>query len=488
MNPRHEPPASRTARGGRRSRWLGVRWGLRIVAAALSLTVLVGSGYAWGSFRNFSTHVTTVDAIVPVPTPATGSEAAASAVAENILLVGDDHRPSDLTAAQLAQLSTTEDGGGLNTDTMMVMHIPAGGGKATVVSLPRDTWLPIPGNGMAKLNAAFEYGSDNGGGDAGGARLLIQVIETLTGVTIDHFVRVSMLGFYQIAQVMGPITVCLNEAAVDSYSGTNLPAGVSYLDPQQALSFVRQRHNLPHGDLDREIRQQYFLSSALSTLESAGILLNPFKLQSLLSAVSSALETDPGLDLLAFAQQFANLGTGNVTYATIPVTGTPTITYDGSDVSIVSVDPVAVRAFMTSLDGPPAAYAAAKAVPPSSVTVTVLNGSGTNGAAAVTTATLAQLGFRAQVPGSTDPAAATTIEYPAGMEAQAKTLAGDLPGAAVTLSTTVSSVTVVLGADGLAAVDPPGVSAGPTAPAGPAAPTVSSTAPTHEYTSTQCID
>jgi LCP family protein required for cell wall assembly len=163
--------------------------------------------------------------------------------------------------------------------------------------------VAIPGHGRGKLNSAFALGAAGGGGDAAGMRLLISTVQDLTGLTVDHFVRVSLLGFYDIANVLGPIQVCLAQPAHDPYSGTDLPAGVSTLDAKQALSFVRQRHGLPRGDLDREVRQQYFLSAELHKIVSAGTLLDPARTQALLGAVSSALETDPGLDLLSLAGQ-----------------------------------------------------------------------------------------------------------------------------------------------------------------------------------------
>jgi LCP family protein required for cell wall assembly len=449
----------------------------RALAAFVSLAVLLGSGYAWNTFHAFVSNVTHVDAIAAKP----GSAPAGSGSEQNILLVGDDHRPPGASAAELAQLSTGQDGGSVNTDTMMVMHVPADGAKATIMSFPRDSWVNIPGFGMNKLNAAFEFGSENGCGDSGGARLLIQVIQGLTGLTINHFVRVSMLGFYDIAQALGPIQVCLNQPAKDSYSGTDLPAGISNLDAKQALSFVRQRHNLPRGDLDREVRQQYFLSAAFRKIASAGTLLNPFKLQNLLHAVSSSLETDPGLDLLKFAEQFQNLSAGNVTFATIPVLGTPTIYVGGNAVSIVKIDPAAVQAFAQSVVGPPSAYASAQIVAPAQVTVTVLNGSGTDGVATRNSDLLQQLGFHTGTPTQTTSTMNTVIEYPAGQEAQAKTLAGYVPGAAVTQSATVSGVTLVLGGDNLQVVNPElhatGTSPAP-APSGPA----------RAFSATDCIN
>jgi len=458
--------------------WLGVR----LLAALMSLTVLLGSGYAWATYRNFAANVTHVDAIAPASTshPRTDPDG----TDQNILLVGDDHRPANASPALLAQLSTQQDGGGVNTDTMMVLHVPADGSKATLISFPRDSWVTIPGVGQNKLNSAFQFGAANGGGDTGGARLLIKVIENMTGLSIDHFVRVSMVGFYQIAQVLGPIQVCLKQPALDSYSGTNLPAGVSSLNAKQALSFDRQRHNLPGRDLDREVRQQYFLSAEFHNIASAGTLLNPLKLQSLLSAVSSALETDPKLDLLTFARQMQNLQAGNLTSATIPITGTPTIYPGGVATSIVAIDFAALPGFIAQVIGRPTAFQKAIPAPSSTVTVTVLNASGTNGIATQNTALLTQAGFHTATPGSAT-ATSTTIDYPPGMEAQAKTVAGYVPGAVPVVSATAQTITLILGSDGHQ-VHLPSTSSGhaPTSPT--LAPTTSS--PARSYGTIDCIN
>src|ERR1022692_825556 len=254
LPPELDPRRGRRRPGPTRSPLSGVRLGVQIVAAVVSLCVLLGSGYAWASYRTFESNV----GIVNINTPKKGGTSHdLDGADQNILLVGDDDR-TGATPAELAALNTTTDGGGVNTDTMMLLHVPADGSKATGISFPRDSWVNIPGFGMNKLNSAYEFGTENGGGPSGGAKLLISVIENMTGLTIDHYIAVSMLGFYRIAQVLGPIQVCLNEAAQDSYSGINLHAGVSTLNASQALSFVRQRHNLPRGDLDREVRQQYF--------------------------------------------------------------------------------------------------------------------------------------------------------------------------------------------------------------------------------------
>src|SRR6476646_5898156 len=325
--------------GGRPRR--RVRTVVRVLAVVLAVTIVAVAGYAWISYRNFTSGLTRVDGVPG----ASGKDADGSD--QNILLVGDDHRPANASPALLAQLSTGQDGGGTNTDTLMLLHLPAHGGTPTVISFPRDSWVDIPNYGKGKLNSAFGIGARNGGGDAGGMKLLIQVLQNVTGLTVDHFVRVSMVGFYDIANVLGPLQVCLNQAAHDPYSGTDLPAGVSTLNAKQALSFVRQRHGLPRGDLDREVRQQYFLSAELHKVFSAGTLLNPIKQQHLLSAVSSALETDKGLDLLSLAAKVRGLSPDKIHFATIPVAGTPTITDAGGNrVAVVQIDAAAVPTFI----------------------------------------------------------------------------------------------------------------------------------------------
>ena len=446
-------------------------------AAALAIILVVVGGYAAYSYFRFVGGVKHVDVISKSGTDVDGTD-------QNILLVGDDHRPDGATQAQLDQLSTTSDGGGTNTDTMMVLHIPANGKSATLISLPRDSWVEVPGHGMNKLNSAFSLGG--GASDpTNGAKLLIQTVQNLTGLSIDHYVRVSLLGFYTIAQALGPVQVCLNAAVDDPYSGANFPAGVSTLDAQQALSFVRQRHGLPRGDLDRVVRQQYFLSVEAHKFLSAGTLLNPGKLTNTLDAVSGSLETDPGLNFLQLGAQLQGLTGGKIQSATIPISGTPTITVDGNDLSIVEVDKAAMPAFIQSLMGTPSAYDDAKAAKPADTTVTVLNGGSANGAATTASQTLAAAGFKTGTPGDADTHATTVIQYKSGQEAQAKAVAAYLPGASVQQTDSVSTVTVVLGDDGIMPAAP---AAAGTAPAPAPAPAATPSSPASNYSSQTCIN
>ncbi len=173
---------------------------------------------------------------------------------------------------------------------MMIVHVPADGSKLTVVSFPRDSYVDIPGYGKHKLNSAYPDGYQAAQGDetakeTAGAQLLVQTMQNLTGVTIDHFVQVDLLGFYRISNAIGGVPVVLCEAQKESNSGIDLPAGPSVIQGKQALAFVRQRYGLPNGDFDRIKRQQYFLAQAFDKITSAGVLLNPVKLNNLLNAV-----------------------------------------------------------------------------------------------------------------------------------------------------------------------------------------------------------
>ncbi|WP_123701188.1 LCP family protein [Curtobacterium sp. PhB130] len=433
-------------RHGRQKRGFGVVF--PAVAGVLTMALLLSGGYAAYAYNRLASSVTKVDAIGG----STSTKDDVDGKAMNILLVGDDHRPENATPEQMAELSTTSDGGSTNTDTMIVLHIAADGRSATMISFPRDSYVDIPGVGKGKLNSAFYYGTLNSGGAAGGAQMLIKTIEGLSGLSIDHYVRVSLLGFYEIVKQLGPVEVCLKEPAKDKYSGVDLPAGNSKLTAKQALSFVRQRHGLPNGDLDRSVRQQYFLSQEARKILSAGTLLNPVKTTNIIDAIGDSVETDQGLDLLSLASQLRNLRPSAIQSATIPILGTPTIDVGGSALSIVEVDTVGMPAFVQGLIGQSDAYTKATAAAASGVSVTVVNGSGITGAAGAATTVLAGRGFQVGTPGSSDTTIATMVQYPAGMEAQAKALVAAVPGALPVQTSSVQGVTLVLGKNGKTAV------------------------------------
>jgi LCP family protein required for cell wall assembly len=440
----------------------GTRFWLRLSIAVLSFMLMVGSGLAWATFKNFTNNVPHGAA---VPGLAKGQHDIDGSDTD-VLLVGNDSR-AGASKAELKALKAGGNEGGVNTDTMMVLHIPASGAAPTLISIPRDSWVSIPGYGKGKLNSA--YGSaysqakdaHRSEKDAESAGLLetIKTIDGLTGLHIDHYMQVNLLGFYRISNAIGGVTVCLNaaqNAQTDSdqfgkgYSGIDLPKGISVIKGKQALAFVRQRHGLPNGDLDRIKRQQYFLASAFSKITTAGVLLNPFKLHDLLDAVGNSLMTDPSLDLLSLARQIQSVATGKIKYLTVPNLGPQLIYPDGVETSIVAVDTAAMPGFIRQLQGKPAdpALASATAATPSTVTMDVLNGTDSVGLAGSNATQLRRLGFKVDVIDSTDATAKTLIEYPPGKQSAAKAAQAVVTGAVMTETSTVSRVTLVLGSDG----------------------------------------
>jgi LCP family protein required for cell wall assembly len=287
--------------------------------------------------------------------------------ATDILLVGDDRRTdlrgNPLPAYILRQLRT-EANDGFSTDTLILLRIPKDGGKSYAVSIPRDTEVPIDGYRTDKINAA--YGAvkyltaqrmraagehDNAkierDSDAAGRQALVSSVQQLTGLTVDHYAEVSLYGFYLLSQAIGGVPVCLLNATSDPNSGANFRAGPQNVAGGNALSFVRQRENLPHGDLDRIVRQQVFLAGAAKKVLSAGTLLDPDRLGALTAAVQKSVVIDQGWDVLGFVQQAQSLTGGNVEFVTIPVVNSNGRNERGQ--SIVVVDRDAVQKFVAGL-------------------------------------------------------------------------------------------------------------------------------------------
>jgi LCP family protein required for cell wall assembly len=412
-----------------------------VSAAFLSVLVLFASGVMWFLYRDFTTKVDRVNAIGATHDDVDGRDT-------NILLVGSDDR-TNATPAELKELSTTEQVTN-STDTMILVHIPADGRKATAVSFPRDSWVTIPGcSGQHKLNSAYINGATDCGTTKAdpdrGRQKLVETISELSGLKIDHYVEVDLLGFYRITKAVGGIQVCLNQAQNDPFSGIDLPKGVSTIEGKQALAFVRQRHGLPRGDLDRIVRQQYFMSAVFRKVTSLGVLTNPIKLKRLLDAVGSSMRMDADLDPIQLAGQLRGLAAGNVTFTTIPTEGSGV--RNGQDV--ILVDDSAIPRFFESVINPPKPTAAVKPAPPGDVTVTVYNGSGRSGLAAQAASGLTKAGFKVGGTGNADRQdySRTEIRYGAGGEAGARAVLAVVPSATLVQRDGVSGVQLVLGSD-----------------------------------------
>jgi LCP family protein required for cell wall assembly len=430
-----------------------VRLGSQVLLSILSTLILVVFGTYWWKYHTFNLglhRLSIFGASSGRPSHDIDGKD------QNILIVGNDDR-STATDAELRRLGTGRDGGSLNTDTMMIVHVPASGAKATLISLPRDSYVDIPDHGKSKLNSAYPdgYNATQGSADqkrAAGAKLLMATIQTLTGLTIDHFVQVDLLGFYRISNAIGGVTVTMCAAVQEPDSGINLHQGVNVVKGTQALAFVRQRYNFPdgNGDLDRVQRQRYFLTAAFRKLVSAGVILNPIKLQHLLTAVQSSIYLDDRLNPTDLARQMENLSADNITGKTIPTDG---FGRSDSGESILKVSPAEVKTFVNRLIGTAdAKLGSAQAVAPSSITVDVLNAGSFNGAAAKNADILRQQGFLISTAGTAGTlSTSTVIKYSDGMQGQARTLAAYVPGATLQKVASLNHLMLVLGADQLTA-------------------------------------
>ncbi|MGH3492511.1 MAG: LCP family protein [Sciscionella sp.] len=417
----------------------------KVLLAVLSAAVLVLTGAGWTTIHQLSSGLSTADVL--------DSHSAAATGPQNILLVGIDTRTdaqgNPLPAKLLSRLHAgSSSDGGDSTDTMMIVHIPAGGGKATAISIPRDSYVQIAGGyGKHKINSAYSYAqlatrkTLSAQGVRGpqlatesaqaGARNSIKTVERLTGLTITHFASVNLIGFYDISNAIGGVQVCLKAPSHDPVTGATFPGGVQTISGAKALSFVRQRHGLPLGDLDRIKRQQTFLAAVAKKVLSAGTLTDPNALHRLIGAIQRTVTLDQNWDLLGFAQQLQGLTGGNIHFVTIPIVK---LTYPTpSDGDAVKVDPNAVKAFVnakTSATRPPNPdlTSASKAPGNSATTVDVRNDSGRTGLAARTEHTLRGKGYTAGSTGNGSARQSSTVSYASGSRTAAKKIADGLGG------------------------------------------------------------
>jgi LCP family protein required for cell wall assembly len=364
----HSHRAQRVAHPGR-GREIGVLV-TKVLAAAVSVVLLLGFGYGWYEYRSLNNgvqrfHLSGLDAATKAPHVENGHHV--NGIEQNILIVGMDSR-ADLSASERKLLSLGNDNS-LSTDTIMVIHVPADGSKATMISIPRDSYVDVPGGYLKnKINAAYAdaYADPNTTGDekqheAAGMNELLATVKQLTGLQINHYVQVGFGGFYKIAKAIGTIpvnlchatddTIAHNEATGQGHVGSNfkMSAGKHDLTPVQVVEFVRQRHNLHGGDLAREQRQRYFLTAAFNKLKSS--LLNPVKLNSLIKAISGAFTIDDngGFSIPDLAAQMSDLSAGHITGYTIPTEGTSTVDIAGASSSVELVNPAKVQARIAAI-------------------------------------------------------------------------------------------------------------------------------------------
>jgi len=302
----------------------------------------------------------------------------------NVLLIGLDSRRandgSNLPRKLLdfMHVGSSSQVGGYNTNTMILIHIPADGKKAVAISIPRDDYVDVPGQRPKKIKEAYGYAKYNSESALykqgvknpeleslsreAGRTATIKTISQFLQVPIDHFAEVNLVGFYDLANAVGGIQVCLNKAVNDSqYSGAVFPAGLQTITGVDALKFVRQRHGLPNGDLDRTHRQQAFITGVITKFRTQGIFGDIGKLSALLNVAKKDVVIDSGWDVLGFLPQAKALTGGNITFHTLPIEGYTMI----NGQSVNKVDLPTVRKFVKDLFYPvkPTASPTASASP-----------------------------------------------------------------------------------------------------------------------------
>lgn len=456
---------------------------LRAVAVTVALAVVLGTGVAWSRIRSFE------DGINHISSPTLGEGGEDGAI--DILLVGSDSRTdahgNPLSEEELATLRAGNDVS-TNTDTIILIRIPNNGESATAISIPRDSYVEAPGLGKMKINGVYgsvhleklkelveEQGMDPAQAEPlaveDGREALIKTVANLTGVTVDHYAEIGLLGFALITDALGGVDVCLKEPVYEPLSGADFPAGWQKLNGPQALSFVRQRHDLPRGDLDRVTRQQAVMASLAHEVISSKTLSSPATLSRLEAAVQRSVVLSDGWDIMDFVDQLQKLAAGNIAFSTIPVLREDGWSDDGMQ-SVVRVEPTAVQEWVTSLlDEQDEGKTEELAYTPDKTTVEVVNATDINGLAASVSAVLSQKGFTPGPTGNHEdgPVDSSQVQAAKADDLGAQQVAKDLGGLNVVENGTVApgTVRVVLGDDytgpgsGLDGTDPTLLAADP---------------------------
>lgn len=438
---------------------------VRAIATALTLAVVVGTGIAWTDVRTFE------DGIFHMSSPSLGKGGQIGQDgAIDILLVGLDSRTdahgNPLSQQELETLRAGDDES-TNTDTIILVRIPNNGRSASAISIPRDSYVQAPGLGKTKINGVYgqtreakraslvkagvSAGDALAQGTEAGRDALIKTVADLTGVTVDHYAEIGLLGFSLIADALGGVEVCLKEPVFEPMSGADFAAGRQRLNGPQALSFVRQRHDLPRGDLDRVVRQQAVMASLAHSIISSKTLSSPTTVQRLEAAVQRSVVISSGWDVMDFVQQLSKLAGGKVAFATVPVVDGAGWSDDGMQ-SVVRVDPHQIQDWVAGLLNDQAQGKTEQlAYTPAKTTANVLNDSDVGGLAAAVSGVLSSKGFTTGTVGNNDGGHVKTSQVRATKpdDLGAQQIAKELGGLPVVPDPAIpqGSVRVVLAAD-----------------------------------------
>ncbi len=434
----------------------------RTLAAITAVAALVATGFGWAGYRHATGGITTSQALAGAPASEGGDQ--------NILIMGLDSRldqhgeplAPDIYDALHAGDETV---GGYNANVLIVVHIPGGDGPNTAIAIPRDDYVKLAGcpppNCQGKIKQAYglayQHARDSAGstestdsatleqaGREAGRKAEIDTVRNLLGIPIDHFIEVTMVAFFQIARVVEPLTVCLNDDTSDPFSGADFHKGTQQIDASQAIAFVRQRRDVNDElftDMDRTRRQQAFIASLLSALRSGGSLSSPSGLQHLVEVARQSIAVDAQLDLADFVNRASGFAKRDLSLYTLPITefGRDPA---GEDVNLIDVASIrAIARNLVTADGADPPHTGAPAVP---AVLDVVNATTHGGLATAVIDAYASRGFTpGQATTATTVAETSRVEYGPGAVEAAQSLADQL-GLTIESTRTVGPNTVRL--------------------------------------------
>jgi LCP family protein required for cell wall assembly len=295
------------------------RWRRVALIVGLSLlAVIVGIGVGgWLYMRSVDGSIERVDAFTDVPQADRPAKVVAGA--ENLLILGSDSRNPDTT--------------GSRTDTIIVAHIPADHSKAQLISIPRDTWVHVPkskdgrhGGTNAKINAAFAWG---------GAPLMVQTVESFTGVRIDHVMMIDFSGFKDIVDALGGIEIDVDRTFTSIHPPhRRFVEGHQRMDGATALDYSRQRKQFPDGDFTRIKHQQQVIRAVVGQAAGMGLLTDPPRLNAFVRATADSMTVDETFSTFDMAMKMRGVRGGDLAFMTSPSSGTGRV----GDQSVVFAD------------------------------------------------------------------------------------------------------------------------------------------------------
>ncbi|WP_326671362.1 LCP family protein [Streptomyces canus] len=462
---------------GSRRRARPVRRGkrvLKIVGMCLAVLVLATAGAGWWFYQHLNGNINSVSL------NGKGGSEKADAFGRtpiNILVMGSDGRTSKADCKLGGGCSQTgvQTGNG-NADVQMVVHISADRSNATVMSIPRDTMVDVPAckDSESGQSTSGYYGQINSALRYGPA-CQVATIHQLTGIPIDHFVKLDFSGVVKMSDAVGGVSVCVDHNVYDTYSHLKLSRGTHTLKGEAALQFVRSRHGFGDGsDLGRTVSQHIFLSAMIRKFKSAGTLTDPTAVYDLADAATKALTVDDGLGsvkkLIGLAADVNKVPTKRMTFTTMQTAADPNdtnrvVVAAGAKALFSSIaDDQSLSAGSGKKSTAASATATASAVPASEIAVTVENGTEITGRASAIANALTGQGFSSATTtaNAPSPATTTTLTYGTGRKAEAQTAAKALGLSASHLEEgTGTGLTLVIGSDWTSGTTYPGGSSSP---------------------------